>query len=219
MNNNIFLANKYTKWYYILVEHRKKFPMLKNKEKHHIIPKSLGGTNDVSNLVRLSPREHFICHLLLTKMLTGENKKKMIYAFWRICNCKKYSINSRLYEKARNAHSILVSERKKGVKRKPFSDEWRKNMSLAHVGKKIILSQQGLEGKKIAGEKRKGQNPWNKGKSDPYSKETLQKMSENFSNRMKGVKKKKLECKYCFMQVAPNILSRFHDENCKNKLS
>jgi len=33
-------------------------------ERHHILPKSLGGTNDKSNLVYLIPREHFIAHLL-----------------------------------------------------------------------------------------------------------------------------------------------------------
>jgi hypothetical protein len=214
--NNIFLENKYTKWYYNIVDYRKKFPLLKNKEKHHIVPKSLGGDNSHSNLVNLSPREHFVCHLLLTKMLTSTNKKKMVHAFWRICNCKKYSINSRLYEKARIEHSICMAESKKGIKRKPFSDKWRENMSLSHIGKKVILTQKGLEGKRTGGEKRKGLEPWNKGKCAPYSEETLKKMSENFSLRMKGVKKKKVICKYCSMEVAPNILSRFHNENCKN---
>lgn len=36
-------------------------------ECHHILPKSLGGSNDKSNLINLTAREHFICHLLLTK--------------------------------------------------------------------------------------------------------------------------------------------------------
>lgn len=37
-------------------------------EKHHIIPKSLGGTNDASNLVKLTARQHYIAHLLLYKI-------------------------------------------------------------------------------------------------------------------------------------------------------
>ena len=49
-------------------------------EKHHIIPKSLGGNNRKENLVNLSAREHFICHRLLVKMLNGDAKNKMIYA-------------------------------------------------------------------------------------------------------------------------------------------
>lgn len=31
-------------------------------ELHHILPKSLGGTNAADNLVLLTPKEHFICH-------------------------------------------------------------------------------------------------------------------------------------------------------------
>ena len=34
-------------------------------ERHHIIPKSLGGPNTKSNLVKLVPRQHYIAHLLL----------------------------------------------------------------------------------------------------------------------------------------------------------
>jgi len=37
-------------------------------EVHHILPRSMGGTNDSENLVRLTVREHFIAHLLLYKM-------------------------------------------------------------------------------------------------------------------------------------------------------
>lgn len=37
-------------------------------ESHHIIPRSLGGSNDAQNLVRLTVREHFIAHCLLFKM-------------------------------------------------------------------------------------------------------------------------------------------------------
>ena len=40
-------------------------------EKHHVIPKSLGGTNDKSNLVKLTAREHFIAHWLLAKIYGG----------------------------------------------------------------------------------------------------------------------------------------------------
>lgn len=36
-------------------------------ERHHIIPKSLNGSNDKNNIVRLYPREHYIAHLLLFK--------------------------------------------------------------------------------------------------------------------------------------------------------
>tara|TARA_R110000822_G_scaffold309985_1_gene440848 strand:+ start:630 stop:1286 length:657 start_codon:yes stop_codon:yes gene_type:complete len=38
------------------------------KERHHIIPKCMGGGDDEENLVDLTPEEHFLAHLLLVKM-------------------------------------------------------------------------------------------------------------------------------------------------------
>lgn len=45
-------------------------------ERHHIIPKFMGGGEADENLVPLTPKEHFICHLLLTKFVP----KDKIYA-------------------------------------------------------------------------------------------------------------------------------------------
>jgi len=41
-------------------------------ERHHIIPKSLGGTNVNSNIVRLTPEDHLFAHLLLAKIHNGK---------------------------------------------------------------------------------------------------------------------------------------------------
>ena len=45
-------------------------------EKHHIIPKCLGGDNSENNLVELTAREHFLCHMLLCEIYPNENKLK-----------------------------------------------------------------------------------------------------------------------------------------------
>jgi hypothetical protein len=37
-------------------------------EKHHIIPRCLGGTDDIANIAILKPEEHFLAHQLLVKM-------------------------------------------------------------------------------------------------------------------------------------------------------
>lgn len=42
-------------------------------ETHHIVPKSLGGTDDKNNLVNLTAREHYIAHLLLVKIAKSSN--------------------------------------------------------------------------------------------------------------------------------------------------
>jgi hypothetical protein len=51
-------------------------------EVHHIQPRSLGGSDFASNLVRLTYREHFLAHWLLVKMHTGVERRKMAYALW-----------------------------------------------------------------------------------------------------------------------------------------
>lgn len=72
-------------------------------EKHHIIPKCMGGTNSKDNLVSLTAKEHFICHKLLCEIYPTENKLK--YAYWMMCNCinelqeRNYIISSREYER------------------------------------------------------------------------------------------------------------------------
>lgn len=58
----------YKKLYENIINNRKQTVFNGYTETHHIKPKSLGGTNSKENLVNLSAREHFICHLLLTKM-------------------------------------------------------------------------------------------------------------------------------------------------------
>jgi hypothetical protein len=51
---------------------------IKNKdqyyERHHIVPKCLGGTNNKNNLVLLTAKEHFIAHHLLWKIHPDNNK-------------------------------------------------------------------------------------------------------------------------------------------------
>lgn len=44
-------------------------------ERHHVVPKSRGGTDAASNIIRLTAEDHFFAHLLLAKMHGG--------AMWR----------------------------------------------------------------------------------------------------------------------------------------
>lgn len=52
-----------------ILDTRGKFGIPKGeyKERHHIIPKCMGGTNDKDNLIDLYAREHFIAHKLLAE--------------------------------------------------------------------------------------------------------------------------------------------------------
>lgn len=82
-------------------------------ETHHIIPKSLGGSNNKDNLVVLTPREHCLAHMLLARMYTGEAKGKMCYAL--IClaklrNKERSSITSKEYDRLRKAHQLALQD-------------------------------------------------------------------------------------------------------------
>ena len=99
---SIYLSNKYLKIYYNLVKRSFDRTPPKTYEKHHIIPKALGGTDNSKNLAYLTPREHFIAHLLLLKITEGSNKCKMAFAVNRMRNTTdKYKITSRQYETIR----------------------------------------------------------------------------------------------------------------------
>jgi hypothetical protein len=74
--------NKYYTWYSNICQRAllRNLPSNIYTEKHHILPKSLYPeySKNKENLVKLTAREHFICHWLLTKII---NDPKTIYAF------------------------------------------------------------------------------------------------------------------------------------------
>ena len=88
----------YQKIYDNLVQSRKNRVTDKYVEKHHIIPKCLGGTDDKDNLVILTYREHFIAHWLLVKI--HKTHSGINYTF--LCMLRKQSdgriLNSRMFE-------------------------------------------------------------------------------------------------------------------------
>lgn len=82
-------------------------------EKHHILPKCLGGSDDASNLVLLTAREHFICHQLLTKIYP--KNIKLIFSLRMMTASNKRQIrNNREYEWIRRKISNSSSESQKG---------------------------------------------------------------------------------------------------------
>ena len=102
-------------------------------ETHHIIPRCLGGSNLKKNLVRLTAREHYICHYLLSEMYKPNTFKwyKMQMAFIMM-NCISTShenryINSRLYELKKLDISKAMSFNQSGSRNsnfgKPRSEE------------------------------------------------------------------------------------------------
>jgi hypothetical protein len=81
----MFNTSKYTKIYYNIINRALSRPITGYTEKHHIVPRSLNGSNKKDNLVHLTAKEHRLCHLLLTKMvIEPKHKISMFNAAWRM---------------------------------------------------------------------------------------------------------------------------------------
>lgn len=143
----IFFGMNYSKVYMCLILNRQAQPLSENEygEHHHIIPRSEGGSDDTSNLVRLSAREHYIAHLLLAKIY-DDVKMYSAVTFMQTGRHKSrnFKFNSRLYEKIRKEFANKLSLHKKGKptwnKGKKMSKEYCLKSSLAHKGIKLNQS-------------------------------------------------------------------------------
>jgi hypothetical protein len=138
----MYLQNKYTRVYNIIIDRARQRSIDSYTEKHHIIPQSLGGSNDPSNIVKLTAREHFICHLLLTKMVEGKNKSKMYQAAWMMAfvhgkGQERYKVSNRTYEKLRLEMSAVKKSMSTWNKGLPPTDETRLKLRAASISKLV----------------------------------------------------------------------------------
>lgn len=141
-------------------------------EKHHIVPRCMGGTDEITNLVSLTPEEHYLCHLLLVKIhpnnirlvkaamfLTSSNsnspRNNKMYGWLKrqYSNSIKGAGNPNYNGTARNnyikKHGIPI------VNKEYVTKEWRENISKRMVGDKNPIA---------------GVKPWNHPRATDYSK-------------------------------------------------
>jgi len=170
--------NKYTKWYNQIIERAQGRVLEPPYERHHIRPRSLGGTDDRENIAFITPREHFLCHWLLVKMTTGEEHYKMLNAL-RMMRAenpgqKRYNtkITARVYESLKLEYARLQSERIRGENNpmwgKTHTEEARRAISEKNTGKKLTEEQIARQVAAQTGRKRA-----------PFSEEWRGKMSES----------------------------------------
>ncbi len=173
----MYLPNKYTRWYNEIIQNAKNRSTISEyTERHHIIPKSLGGSNKKENIAILTAREHFVCHWLLTKMVDKDSLLKMQRAVWRMLVRgsdfqKRYKPNSYTYENLRLKYGFL----RKGT---VTSKETKEKISKANTGR--VAWNKGIprtkEERELMSKKRKetaaGTQVWN------YGKTILQKLLE-----------------------------------------
>jgi hypothetical protein len=104
-------------------------------ERHHILPKSLGGANAKTNIIKLTPRQHYIAHWMLWKIHGGA----MTRAFFLMSHeDRNHRINSKTYSLAREKYSEEVKEQ---LAKKPnvpiFTPEHREKLRQAKLGTKL----------------------------------------------------------------------------------
>jgi hypothetical protein len=81
-------------------------------EEHHILPESMGGDNNNTNLVMLTARQHYLAHWMLWK---AYKSKEMTSAFFAMSNQNNQHqgrtrrITSRTYEILRKEFARLIS--------------------------------------------------------------------------------------------------------------
>jgi hypothetical protein len=125
----------YAKLYNQIIENRLNNPYDGYTEKHHIVPISLGGSDSKDNLVRLTAREHFICHWILVKMYKGNKNSyyKMLKAFNMMCNSisnkqERYRACSRIFSVYREDMSKAMSALQVGENNSQAGTMWICNL-------------------------------------------------------------------------------------------
>ena len=126
-NPNLSHNSKYVKWYIRIIASRNTREP-ERSETHHILPKSIYPEykNDLSNLIKLTCKEHYIVHLLLWKMFKpgSPERSKMAFAVKRFRSGNfKVIITSRKY-------SLLRSDLK-------HTEETKEKIRLSNTGKKV----------------------------------------------------------------------------------
>lgn len=155
-------------------------------ERHHIVPRCMGGGNEEENLIDLFAREHFEAHRLLA--LENPDNRGLQYAWWNMCNIKGSNKNHRCevlpeeYEEARIAISKIpspmlgkhLSENQKKIlsinlKKRWKDDEFRNKVI------DFLKTQTGYKNPNYGNHKLAGENNPNYGKS--MSEEQKKKIS------------------------------------------
>ena len=173
-------------------------------EKHHIIPRCIGGSDEPENLVPLTARQHFIAHLLLAKIHGGA----LVHAAFRMS--KRWKYTSRKYEWLRVAHAEKISQMMKGnkhnigrklsaehiaalrrgharTKGRKFTPEHCARISKALKGRKLTPEQCANIAKAQTGAKRSGRS---QSKNVPCANGGIKKLSVTIMRERQNIERK-----------------------------
>lgn len=228
----------YTKIYNNLINRAKDRLLEGYVEKHHIVPKCIGGADTRDNLVQLTAREHFIAHYLLAKMYPDTG---LPHALWRMANNGR-SVCSKTYEIARKLHAKRISEDTEANMRRGSPGQangmYGKTHSASAIARikeanniKVECPHCGLNGTNSIMKRWHFDNcklspnyvapP--KMKRRKATEETKQKISNAHKGKDSPLKgrpqKKDTTCPHCGIVGGNAQLSRWHFDNCKKNPS
>jgi len=151
-----------------LIEKARKRKLTSYKESHHIIPKCMGGSDKKENLVDLTAREHFVAHILLTKIYPNEGG--LIKAVQMMCiGQEERKMHNRMYGWLREKFSKRMSKDQSGEKNSQFGTIWICNIE-KQENKKVDKNQTIPKGWL------KGRNLWKKDLLTPNERNEKRKL-------------------------------------------
>lgn len=214
----------YNKIYNNIVKRGKNRVLEGYKERHHILPRSLGGSDEKENLVDLTAREHFLCHYLLTFIHKKGSLKwyKMVKAFMMMKSSSVYNdryFNSVLYEKLRTDFSVVMSFEQTGQKNSQYGTVWVFNDDLKK-SKKIPkgelpqwIEKGWVKGRKLIFDRKKKTKICNKCGSEKCLKPEICSKHQMINTLIKlfGFDKKKLGSKH-FYEEYDRIVEKINKE-------
>jgi len=159
----------YKKHYDLLIERAITRLLEGYGEKHHIVPRCMGGTDDTTNIVVLTAEEHYVAHQLLIKIYP-KHRGLAEAAYLMTVDGAGNRVNNKMYGWLKRKISEERSERMKGKKLRlgmSPSAEHRAKISATLKGRPSPHKgiKHSAESKKNMSEGSKGQRPWNKGKT------------------------------------------------------
>lgn len=169
------LKNKYAIWYDSIINRARGRILTTYTERHHVVPKSLGGTNAADNLVKLTAREHYICHKLLIRMTEGAERQKMLWAMHMMLHNARANVHDR-YKPSARQYDLFRQEFAASLKKpRQITPEHRAAIVAANRARKGGTWSEETRAKTMA-TRAKLPNPM-LGKK--HSEESKRKMSEN----------------------------------------
>jgi hypothetical protein len=194
----------YKKIYNNIIENAKLRKIETYCETHHIIPKCLGGTDDKNNLVELTAREHYLCHWLLAKY-TNDRRLWLAFSMMGVSSKNHDRIwNSRVFERSRIARKNAMT----GSGNHMFGKKSHFTKHTEETKEKIRISKLG-----------KKRTKFSRRAATEETKIKISNSKKGKPSKNKGVPMKKIMCPHCSKSINSGNYSRWHGDNCKNKVA